>query len=395
MKCLLNLMKGASLAAALFIFPACRESADAMVDRVFDVALSRYTSMDEALTPLTLPRTAQADSLVLCKPSWWTSGFYPGSLWYIYLKTSDPGILALAEKNTRKVYAETQAARSHDIGFVTNCSYGNALRFTADTIWRQPVIDAARALCRRYSPVTGAIRSWDFSRGGKTWLYPVIIDNMMNLELLMEAYRLSGTDSLRAIAVAHAHTTLNNHFRSDCSSYHVVDFDPADGSVRSKCTLQGYSDDSAWARGQSWGLYGYTMMFRESGEKVFLDVAEKIAAFIIPRLPADGIPYWDYDAPDIPDAPRDASAAAIMASALLELSAYTENKGSAQLYRRTALKQLRTLSGPGYLAASGENCNFLLKHCVGNLPAGSEVDVPLSYADYYFLEALLRLRGLL
>ena len=381
------------LATAVAALLSCQESEKALTDRVFAVAARQYADMEASLSETTLPRTIEADTLRTSNPTWWCAGFYPGSLWYIYLRTGDGNIRAMAEKNTRKVYAETQKARSHDIGFVTNCSYGNALRITGDTTWRQPIIDAAHALATRFNPNVGATRSWNFSAKRKKWLFPVIIDNMMNLELLMEAHKLCGVDSLRDIALTHANTTIKNHFRDDYSTWHVVDYDPEDGSVRMKCTHQGYSDDSAWARGQAWGLYGYTMMYRESGEKAYLDQAEHIASYLIGRLPSDGIPYWDFDAPEIPDALRDASAGAIMASALIELSRLTADRNAAKKYLATARKQVRTLAGPDYLAEPGENCHFLLKHSVGSLPGKSEVDVPLTYADYYFLEALLRLEG--
>ncbi len=377
------------LLVAALLAVSCGESDKEMIDRVFDVARQQYTAMDAALGESTLPKTYENGALVTSDSGWWCAGFYPGSLWYIYLKTGDESIRALAEKNTRKVYPETQFARSHDIGFVTNCSYGNAFRITGDTVWRQPIIDAAHALATRYNPHVGCTRSWDFSPEGKGWRFPVIIDNMMNLELLMEANKLCGVDSLKDIAVTHATTTMKNHFRDDFTTWHVVDYVPEDGSVHMKCTAQGYSDDSAWARGQAWGLYGFTMMFRESGDKAFLTQAENIANALISRLPEDGIPYWDYDAPDIPNTLRDASAGAIMASALIELSHLTGNRS----YFEVARKQLHTLASPEYLADPGENGHFLLKHSVGSLPGGSEVDVPLTYADYYFLEALLRLEG--
>ena len=258
--------------------------------------------MDATLDEGMLPRTIRDGALRQSDPTWWCAGFYPGSLWYIYLYSGDEAFRALADKHTAKVWPETQVARSHDIGFVTNCSYGNAFRITGDTLYRQPVIDAAHALCKRFNPVIGCTRSWNFSSEHAQWEFPVIIDNMMNLELLMEGYRLCGVDSLKAIALSHANTTLKNHFRPDYTTWHVVDYCPEDGHVNMKCTHQGYSDDSAWARGQAWGLYGYTMMARKSGEPAYLSQAENIAKMLLQRLPKDGIPYWDFDAPDIPDA---------------------------------------------------------------------------------------------
>jgi hypothetical protein len=235
----------------------------------------------------------------------------------------------------------------------------------------------------------GLIRSWDFG----AWKFPVIIDNMMNLELLTWATRETGEPKFKEIAVSHADKTMANHFRVDASSVHVVDYDPATGTVRGRQTHQGYSDSSAWARGQAWGLYGYTMMFRETGNTNYLDQARRIASLIIshPRLPEDRIPYWDFDAPDIPNAPRDASAAAVMASALIELSDQVDTEFGKQCIA-LARQQLLSLSSPEYLAKPGANGGFLLKHSTGHKPENSEVDVPLNYADYYFLEALLRYR---
>ncbi|MEJ2501819.1 MAG: BNR-4 repeat-containing protein, partial [Gemmatimonadota bacterium] len=221
-------------------------------------------------------------------------------------------------------------------------------------------------------------------------------DNMMNLELLFRATEITGDRSFFELAVRHADTTLRNHFRPDGSSFHVLEYDPMTGDVLRKRTEQGHADASAWARGQAWALYGYTVAYRETGFDRYLEQARRIAHFYLtdPNLPADGIPYWDFDAPGIPDTDRDASAAAIAASALLELSGFVGDSLRAA-YRGYATTALRTLSGPEYRTVPGEAHGFLLKHSVGSRPADSEVDVPLSYADYYYLEGLLRLRELL
>jgi lysophospholipase L1-like esterase len=244
-------------------------------------------------------------------------------------------------------------------------------------------------LSTRFKPEVGLIRSWDHG----AWKYPVIIDNMMNLELLTWAAREANEPRLREIAIGHADNTRKNHFRPDASTWHVLDYNPTNGAVVKRQTHQGAADDSAWARGQAWGLYGYTMMYRETRRPEYLEQAVKIAQFLLshPRLPADKVPYWDFDAPGIPNAPRDASAAAIMASALLELGTLAEPAFARQCFE-TARQQLRSLASPAYRAVVGENGGFLLRHCVGHFPKNSEVDVPINYADYYFLEALLRLR---
>ena len=270
-----------------------------------------------------------------------------------------------------------------------NCSFGNGYRLTHDPHYREVLIQGARTLSTRFKPEVGLIRSWDHG----DWKYPVIIDNMMNLELLTWAAREADEPHLRDIAIQHANNTLKNHFRPDASTWHVVEYDPTNGAVVKKQTHQGVADASAWARGQAWGLYGYTMMYRETQRLEYLAQAIKIAHFLMnhPRLPADKVPYWDFDAPGIPNTPRDSSAAAIMASALIELSQVADPEFGPQCLQ-LARQQLRSLCSPSYLAARGENGGFLLMHATGNQPKNSEVDVPLNYADYYFLEALLRYR---
>lgn len=359
-------------------------------DKVFELARTQYALMDSALGEGEFPRTTDREgNLRTSDVGWWCSGFYPGSLWYIYEYTSDETFRDMAWKATLKLDTLIGRDTDHDIGFQINCSYGNAMRLTGDSAATVPTyLAAARKLAGRLNPATGVTLSWDWVR--KDWRYPVIIDNMMNLELLVKAAHISGEEELAAAANTHAHTTLKNHFRSDWSSWHLVDYDSVTGEVRSKETVQGYADGSAWARGQAWALYGFTMMYRETGLKEYLDAAENIAGMILKHLPEDGIPYWDFNAPDIPDALRDASAGAIMASAFIELSTLTADKEAAETYLETARKQLLTFSSEEYLARPGENGFFLLKHCVGNIPENSEVDVPLSYADYYFLEALVR-----
>ena len=269
-----------------------------------------------------LPRTFVDGQLQMVAPKDWTSGFFPGSLWYLYQATGDARWRTAAVRYTALLEQEQTNRRTHDVGFILNCSYGNGYRLTRDPAYRDVLIRGARSLSSRFKPEVGLIRSWDHGN----WKYPVIIDNMMNLELLTWSAREAGEPRLRDIALSHADKTISNHFRPDASTWHVVEYNPANGTVVRKQTHQGAADDSAWARGQAWGLYGYTMMYRETRQSEYLAQAGKIARFLMshPRLPADKIPYWDFDAPNITDAPRDASAAAIMASALLELGDYVE-----------------------------------------------------------------------
>lgn len=336
------------------------------------------------------PRTLDSTRLKLVSSKDWTSGFFPGELWMLYAYTGKKHWREEAEKFTSNIEKEKFNGGTHDLGFMIYGSFGTGYKLTKNAHYKDVIIQAAKTLSTRFNPKVGCVRSWDHN--SDKWDYPVIIDNMMNLELLFAATKLTGDSSFYKIAVSHANTTMKNHFRGDYSSYHVVDYDTATGQVRKKNTAQGYADESAWARGQAWGLYGYTMCYRETKDKAYLSQAEHIAAFILnhPNLPKDLVPYWDFNAPNIPNEPKDASAAAIMASALYELSLYSKNGNS---YSRTADKILKNLTND-YRAAVGEAKGFILLHCTGSKPANSEVDVPLIYADYYYLEALLRSKKL-
>lgn len=339
------------------------------------------------------PRSIHADgSYRLENAKDWTSGFYPGSLWLAYDLTDDETLAGEARKYTNRLEDIQYYTGNHDIGFMMFCSYGHALRLKPESKDKLILLNSSESLCKRFSPEVGLIRSWDFG----DWSYPVIIDNMMNLEMLFWASEQTGNSKYRDIAITHADKTLKNHFREDMTSYHVVSYAVPSGKVESKGTYQGYADSSAWARGQAWGVYGYTMCYRFTQNPAYLEAAHKIAQFIMNNRPSenDYIPYWDYNAPDIPNAPRDASAAAVTASALLELNGYTEDKNLSNDYTEYAENILKQLSSPDYLAKEKENKGFILLHSVGSLPHNSEVDVPLNYADYYYLEALKRYKDL-
>lgn len=382
----------------LLILASCdsAKNTEKIIDESLSFSAEQYKLMTDVMKekPDLLPRSFNAEGeLVTAKSSWWTSGFYPGCLWYLYEYSQDPQMLEAAKMMTDRVEREKYTTTNHDVGFMIGCSFGNGLRLTNDERYREVMITAAKSLSTRYRPNIGLIQSWN-SRNG--WQCPVIIDNMMNLELLMDAFQMTGDSSFYKIATTHADSTMKHHYRPDYSSYHVVSFDTISGAVEVKQTHQGYADESAWARGQAWGLYGYTVMYRETKQDKYLQHAIKIADFLIhhPNMPEDKIPYWDFNAPDIPDAKRDASAGSIMASALIELSGYVDEARKNE-YLQVAEKQILTLSSPAYLAKKGENGNFILLHGVGHLPGKSEVDVPLTYGDYYYIEAMMRYRGLL
>ena len=352
-------------------------------------ATTQYKFLMKKLPQGVMPESFQHDSLKTCKSSNWVAGFYPGTLLKLYEATKDKALYREALKKMPLMDKEQYNTGTHDLGFMMYCSYGTLYQLSPTDSVKQILLNSARSLSTRFNPKVGCLRSW--GNRNDTTQFTVIIDNMMNLELLLWATKATGDSSFYNIAVTHANTTMKNHFRPDYSSYHVVVYNPQTGVVIRKVTAQGAADESAWARGQSWGLYGYTMMYRYTKDKKYLDQAQHIASFLLhnPNLPADKIPFWDYNAPGIPNADRDASAGAIMASALIELAKYS-NRTLATTYLNTASTILQSLSSPAYNAATGTNGGFLLKHSVGNMNRNADVDVPLPYADYYYVEALER-----
>jgi hypothetical protein len=361
-----------------------------LIEENLSYAAQQYKVLLKSVPPTVMPRSYDSSKggLITSNTKWWTSGFYPGTLWMIYDHTKDPAIREEAEKRLAILEPEKHYTGNHDLGFMMFCSFGTAYNITKNPAYKDVIFTAASSLATRYRPSIKSIQSWDSSKNFKC---PVIIDNMMNLELLEWVVKNGGDKKLHEIAVNHTNTTLKNHYRPDYSSYHVLDYDLKSGTVARKVTHQGYSDESAWARGQAWGFYGYVVMYRFTRNKEYLTLANNIARFLInhPNLPADKIPYWDFNAPDIPNAKRDASAGAIMASALLELAQYSKGD-ERKKYVGVAESIIRSLASPAYRAPLGANGGFLLMHSVGHLPGNSEIDVPLTYADYYFIEALGR-----
>lgn len=348
--------------------------------------------LDYPVDSLSMPRSMNIKTNLIKKvPSRdWTSGFFAGNLWQLYRLTGNLEYKKQAEKWTPFSKKESVNRGSHDIGFKVYCSYGEGLKVENKQEYKEVIIKGAETLCTRFDPKVGAIRSWDFNK--EIWDYPVIIDNMMNLELLFEATKLSGNKKYQQVAIQHANTTLKNQFRDDNSCYHVIDYDPKSGAVRKKTTLQGYNDDSAWARGQAWAVYGFTMSYRYTKDPSYIKQAEATAKFFMTNknLPEDGIPYWDFKDPSIPNSARDVSAATVMASALYELYGYTQNK----TYLAFADKVIESLHSDKYILDPQINAPFIFDHSTGNWPKHDEIDEPIIYADYYFLEALLRKKAL-
>lgn len=388
------------LGAGMCLLAACsasksgfEEEALKYCDRQIHRTLEELKAEDGGIDYTMMPRNIM-DSLSTwhCRKAVkeeWCSGFWPGILWYDYEFTGDEKIKEEAEKFTDslKFLAETPAY-DHDLGFLVFCSYGNGYRLTHNPKYKQVILAVADTLATLYRPRVGTILSWP-RNVGMFGGHNTIMDNMINLEMLMWASKNGGSPALADIAISHADKTMKYQFREDYTSYHVAVYDTLTGEFIKGVTHQGYADNSMWARGQAWAIYGFTVMYRETKESRYLDFVQKVADVYLQRLPEDYVPYWDFDAPDIPDAPRDASAAAVVASALLELSTYVSADKGVE-YRKVAVKMLESLSSDKYQSRTHKP-SFLL-HSTGHWPAGSEIDASIIYADYYYIEALLRLK---
>ncbi|WP_353134050.1 glycoside hydrolase family 88 protein [Pseudopedobacter sp.] len=393
---------------------SCADRDNDFVDKSFDTAKPLYLNLLEVTNGnfKDYPHSLNEDSTIkYLQIDEWTGGFWPGILWFMYNHTKEEKWKEAALQWTHSLESNQYNTSHHDIGFMMFCSYGNALNYVNHPKYQDILIQSAKSLTKRYSPIVGSIQSWNVrkSKGDiNLWEYPVIMDNMMNLELLFYASKVTHDPFFKQVAINHAIKTMENHLRKDHSSYHVVNYDPNTGKVLHKQTLQGFSDESTWARGQAWGIYGFTTVYRETKDDRFLQTAMNMADFFLdhPNLPKDKIPYWDFnvgqpgfypdwdfDANRFKETPRDASAAAIASSALLELSTYVESKHKSKYYN-AAVVMLKSLSSDVYLNTDNNNPYFLLKHSTGNLPSNREIDVPLIYADYYFLEALTRLKNM-
>jgi unsaturated chondroitin disaccharide hydrolase len=317
---------------------------------------------------------------------WWTSGFFPGALWQAYDRTKDPVWKQRAEAWQAGVESNKTDDTSHDVGFQIFDSFGKDAVLTGDANAKAVVLTAARTLATRYNTKVGAIRSWDARTD--TTQYRVIMDNMMNLELLFWASQNGGDASWATIAATHAKTTARDFFRADGGSWHVVDYDQVTGAVRSKTTHQGYSNDSTWSRGEAWAVHGFAMSYRFTRDPQFLTTARTAADYFLSHLPADEVPYWDFNLPSTTGQPRDSSAAAIAASGLVELSTLETDGTRKQRYLDGARDILASLSTPAYLADGTTNQATLL-HGTQNKPSGS-YDTGIMFGDYFFVEALQR-----
>ncbi|MBN1129597.1 MAG: glycoside hydrolase family 88 protein [Chitinispirillaceae bacterium] len=363
----------------------------ATLDSIWSFSLARLrttmTQLQNATT--TFPRRAPQTGAVwqTVGPGDWVSGFYPGCLWYAYEKTGDTLFRYNARRWTEALYGQRTNTGTHDVGFMLFCSYGNGYRLLRTASYLPVIHTASQSLSTRYITLAGIIDSWSFAPFDTGW--EAIIDNMMNLELLFWSAANGGTTTHRTMATSHAEKSMTNHFRPDSSTHHVVRYSQDNGAMIRQETRQGYSNASCWARGQAWAVYGFTMAYRFTRDARFLATARKAADYYLRRLPADRVPFWDFDAPGIPadSVPRDASSSAIVASALLELATFTGAPDSAR-YRDSAVSLIRGLWAPKYRGLSTQAS--ILNHSTGSRKEGHDVDMGIIYADYYFLEALVR-----
>ncbi|MFP4844295.1 glycoside hydrolase family 88 protein [Winogradskyella sp. PE311] len=375
---------------------SCKNESNSIVENSESIKAkleNRYSKLlDYKVDSIAFPRSYSHKNKAIKKvPSKdWTSGFFAGNLWQIYELTGDEDFKEKAKEWTAFIEKEKFNDRTHDMGFKVFCSFGNGLKFEDNEVYKSIIVKSAQTLSTRFNENIGSIRSWDFNK--KRWQFPVIIDNMMNLELLFEATKISGDSTYHKLAVTHANTTLKNHFRSDHSSYHVLDYDTITTIIRMKVTHQGFSDESSWARGQGWAIYGFTMAYRYTKNPKYIERAKATANFYLghKNLPEDGIPYWDFDDSAIPNAPRDVSAGTVVSSALVELYGYTKNEA----YLNYSKKVINSLKSNKYVLDTTIQAPFILDHSTGNWPKKDEMDEPIVYGDYYFLETLLRLKAL-
>ena len=378
----------AAVTTGLLLAPAHAQVDDGpsrIRERAWEHARERLEHAVHRFSPTEHPQSTLDDGTWMASGrKVWTSGFFSGCLWLLFEQSEDPVVEQWARDWTADLESQKDDRSNHDVGFQILSSFGNGLRLTGDTSY-PPVIQAAAAsLASRFDPDVGCTRSWSWG----SWSFPVIIDNMMNLELLFQAAAEGGDPLWRDMAIQHAERTMLEHVRDDGSCYQIVDFDPDDGSVLYRGSWQGYADETTWSRGQAWGIHGFAIAYRFTGDVRFLRTAESMTDYFVRNLPPDRVPYWDFEAPGIPDEPRDSSAAAIAASGMLELARYLPTARGARI-RAVAESILDSLLTHRYRS---ENQPFesILLHATGDARHGLEVDVGLIQGDYYFLQALLR-----
>ncbi len=367
--------------------PSSRASTfESLVESDLKFAAEQYEISAQTLSKTSYPvRTTANGEWSTSSASSWTSGFFPGSMWYLYEYTRNPIWQTRAQQWQAAIESQKNDTSTHDVGFMLFDSFGNGFKQTNNAAYKQIVLTAANSLSQRFSPIVGLTRSWNSASPNFT----VIIDNMMNIEMLFWAAKNGGNTQYSDMAISHALKTAQNHVRADGSTYHVVDYNQNNGAVIRQYTAQGYSDSSTWSRGQAWAIYGFTMAYRETKDTRFLETARKVADYYIAHLPSDFIAPWDFQAPGTQ--PKDTSSAAIAASGLLELSKLETDAIKKTAYLDIAKNILSSLSTSEYLT-KGTNNKALLLHGTQNKPKGN-YDTGLTFGDYYFIEALIRYKN--
>jgi unsaturated chondroitin disaccharide hydrolase len=323
-------------------------------------------------------------------PAIWTSGFQAGLDWELYQATGSPYWRALAQTRQAGVESQDVNTSDHDIGFKIFDSFGNGLRLTGDPSSKSVLLTAADHLATLYDPDVGCLLSW----GDPKTDFKVVIDSVMNLELLLWASKHGRSTTLRDIALSHARHLQTDHVRADGSTFHAVWYNPTTGAILKQGTIQGNRDASTWSRGQAWAVHGFTMMYRETGDASFLATARSTADWWLAHVPHDMVPYWDFDFTDGSSEPRDSSAAAIAASGLLELARLDPDSARASRYQAGAVATLTSLSSSAYRSDGTGSQAILLHGTRYKNDHPGDFDTGLIFGDYYFMEALLRLRSL-
>lgn len=376
-------------------FASCtgRREMNALVRNTADISLK------------TLLRSAESVSDSTCFPSFgkeghwktkssenWVSGFYGGCLWQAFAFSGDPQFERLARKWTDGIEREKYNRETHDLGFRFMCTFGNGFRMSSDTAFAdycRAVRDtAALTLSQRFHPESGVLSS-DWDKEPIEGTIPCVIDIMMNLEILFEAALSTGDSRFYEIAVSHADATWRDFVREDGGTYHVVRYDVSDGSVRDRGQLQGDTKESTWSRGHAWLVYGMVVAYRYTKDERYLEYAEKAADYFISHLNEDGVAAWDFQSDD---SQPDASASAVVASALYEMLNYIPKGEQRRHYAAEADRMLAALCSPAYFIGADTDC--LLDHSVQYYHFGYNVDKPAIFADYYFLEALNRYKSI-
>ena len=366
---------------------------DSLANNAVKVSIDHLEKSVDEVRDTTLFPTYATPQLTwkLIKADDWTSGFYPGCLWYAFEMSKDPQFEHWARQWTASLENEKINGETHDLGFKFMCAFGNGLRMGKGPVYskyQDIILTAANTLSKLYNPKLGCLRSnWDKLTIENS--FPVIIDIMMNLELLFWASENGGPSYFADYARSHAITTCRDFVRPDGGTYHIVRYDKNTGKIINKGTIQGAGDETTWSRGHAWGQYGMVVAYRYTKEKQFLDMAMQLADYFLRNLPEDHVSAWDFQS-DIKY--RDVSATCIVTSALFEMVNYIENDSLKKHYQKEAEAMLISLCSPPYFTA-GLKTNCLLDHSTHHLPINSNVDVPAIFADYYFLEALVRYRG--